>query len=440
MNASKFANRIVADERGTVAIMFGLSAVILMALAGIAIDGSRGLNVKMKVQEALDAAALAAARTFDEDYPTITKFEKKGKAYFEAQLKDLGVGRVKIRNLQIIPDYDEFSVTASADVKVKTYFGFASDNVSSFDFTPVSKVVYKPKKIELSMVLDITGSMCDVPPATATDACSSAVKLDALKAAANSLVDSLVATGPTLNSIKVSVVPYSAAVNAGSFAGVASGWHSSDGCVVERTGAHAYTDAPPSWAHLGVTNVTLDPVYSCPASPILPLTDIADNTKLGQIRSAISGLKGFGGTAGHLGAAWGWYTVSPAWNGVWPGGSQPRDYDPDRIIKVVVLMTDGMFNASYEVAPENQWPNAAANDPTIPGTSGFQALKVCQEMQKSGKEVRVYAIGFQTTPEAEALLRQCSGTDNFYAADSAAELIDAFKTIAENLAQMRVSG
>ncbi|MCB1428037.1 MAG: hypothetical protein KDJ66_02775 [Nitratireductor sp.] len=54
-------NSFLADKRGNFAIIFGLSLVPLMGLAGAALDYSRILKAENRLQSAADAAALAAA-------------------------------------------------------------------------------------------------------------------------------------------------------------------------------------------------------------------------------------------------------------------------------------------------------------------------------------------------------------------------------------------
>ena len=54
--------RFSRDTRGTVAVMFGLIVFILLASSTIAIDSSRINRLTMRVNSALDAAALATAR------------------------------------------------------------------------------------------------------------------------------------------------------------------------------------------------------------------------------------------------------------------------------------------------------------------------------------------------------------------------------------------
>ncbi|NOT72909.1 MAG: VWA domain-containing protein [Hyphomicrobium sp.] len=55
--------RAFADDRsGTVAIIFCLALTCLLGIAALALDYSRGVDVQGKLQQAVDAAALAAAR------------------------------------------------------------------------------------------------------------------------------------------------------------------------------------------------------------------------------------------------------------------------------------------------------------------------------------------------------------------------------------------
>lgn len=440
MRRLRFAvRRLARDERGGIAILFGISALVLFGLAGVAIDSSRAYHVSYQLQDGLDAAALAAAKLHDDETATDTDFQRVGEAFLRSYIDRIGINDVTVGNIVVTPDRSDWSVTVKADVVVKTMFGSVSAGVNSFDFTPSSTVVYKPKKIELALVLDVTGSMCDTPPALPADACTSSVKLNALKAAAADIIETLAATGPSRDSIKVSIVPYSASVNLGGRAGPLTGGASVDGCLVERTGGTAYNDASP-FSLFEVADLATYPAYSCVQSQVHGLTDISESSTRQTLLDRINGLRGHGGTAGHLGLAWGWYSVSPNWSGFWPGSSAPRPFEPDRVMKAVILMTDGMFNTSYYNGGETvAWPNPSSANAAIPGTSGNQALRLCEAMQESDKQIVVYTVGFQTPVEAETLLKQCSGETNYYNADNAAQLSNAFRAIAKRLTSMRVT-
>lgn len=441
LKCQQITGQLIRDERGGIAIIFGLSAMVLFTLAGIAIDSSRAYNVSFKLQAGLDAAALAAAQHLDDEDATAEMFQTTGEAYFKAYLDRLKISHVTATNFRANVNETEGSVTVTADVTIPTMFGTVASDVGVFDFKPSATVMFRPKKIELALVLDITGSMCNVPPARGSDACSSGAKIDALKSAARDIVDTLAATNPSANSIKISVIPYSASVKVGPRAGLLTLGRSSDGCLVERSSSAAYDDTGPLLGGLfPIATSAVYPAYSCPEAEILPLTDIADVAKRNAVTTRIDELKGHGGTAGHIGLAWGWYSISPEWSRYWPGNSSPRPKDPDKTIKAVVFMTDGMFNTSYfNGGEDHSWPNPSSADATQVGTSGYQALKLCEEMRSADKGITIYTVGFQTPPEAEALLKQCSGEDTFYNADNASQLSTAFKEIAKRLTSMRVS-
>src|SRR6185295_9143626 len=118
------------------------------------------------------------------------------------------------------------------------------------------------------------------------------------------------------NKVRIALAPFAAGVNAGSYAKAAADNRSKDGCVFERDGSEQATDtAPVAGAYLKIAG---DPGVSnarnnCPTgAAVVPLTDSSD-----QLRTAISKMKTGGSTAGHLGTAWAWYMLSPAWNAIW---------------------------------------------------------------------------------------------------------------------------
>ena len=60
-NISSSIRRFAADRSGNVAMLFGLAVVPVVLFAGAAIDYTRGITEKERVQHALDATALAMA-------------------------------------------------------------------------------------------------------------------------------------------------------------------------------------------------------------------------------------------------------------------------------------------------------------------------------------------------------------------------------------------
>jgi Flp pilus assembly protein TadG len=61
-SSQRFAEIFRKDERGSTAMMFGLLVMPIMFLTGMAVDYSRMITVKQRMQTAVDAAALAGVR------------------------------------------------------------------------------------------------------------------------------------------------------------------------------------------------------------------------------------------------------------------------------------------------------------------------------------------------------------------------------------------
>ncbi|MGI9382481.1 MAG: hypothetical protein ACR2PO_04955, partial [Methyloligellaceae bacterium] len=283
--------------------------------------------------------------------------------------------------------------------------------IDKMDVSVVAEVSKERSKIELGMMLDVTGSM-------------SGRRISDLKIAAKDLVDILLADDSGVKKTRIGLAPYSAAVNAGVYSDRVSDSESVDGCVFERPGSHAYDDFAPVAGHfLGAEPDPGDPdnsKYGCPRSEVLPITD--DKAVL---KSTIDGYRTGGWTAGHLGVAWAWYLISPSWSSIWPAASTPDPYSEKKTLKAVILMTDGDFNTSYTNGSQNR-------------TSTTQAKALCDSMKR--EEILVYAVAFQAPSSAKAALQDCASTvSHYFDANDGAELRAAFQSIATNLLRLRIT-
>ncbi len=442
MRSRSSIQRFARDEQGAVAVIFTLSLMVLLFAIFLSVDTARAYDVRSRVQAALDAAALAGAKLLVEDGVSDANVQERAEAYFLEQLTRLGFPDVSVENFVADPDWANSTVTARADVAMRSYFRSLSGDGDQLEFSPQSTATFRTLRIELSLVADVTGSMCDTPPAVTDPPCTSATKLNALKAAARDMVTSLSSTTSLPGGIRVGLVPYSASVNAGGLANAVSGGASVDGCVVERNGGDAFTNASPYAQPLGAIAPGSLPFYSCVASPVRPLVDISLAGERNALLAAIDNLAASGGTAGHIGAAWGWYLLSPEWSAVF-GSRAGRPWDPAKVMKVVVLMTDGDFNISYANGGETHpWPDPLSMDTSHPGSSGHQALRLCEEIKSLGdasKSVRIYTVAFQAPMAAESMLKQCAGEENYYDASNASQLNDAFRDIVRRLNNLRMT-
>ncbi|MEO0816459.1 MAG: TadE/TadG family type IV pilus assembly protein [Pseudomonadota bacterium] len=156
----------------------------------------------------------------------------------------------------------------------------------------------------------------------------------------------------------------------------------------------------------------------CSSATPLPLT----NDKA-ALDAYVDALPTGGGTAGHLGVAWGRYLIAPEWSPVWPVTSAPINYNEPDGRKIVIMMTDGQFNRTYHGGL---------------GSSFDQAKNHCDQAKAQG--VIIYTISFDAPTDAQAALDYCSsGTDYSFEVNNGQEILDAYTAIANRISDLRLS-
>ncbi len=415
---SSAIQRCLRDERGAVAITFGLCISVILLCMVIAVDYGRAVSVSRKVTTALDAAALAGAKLLVSDDATDGEVIAGAEAYFAAQMDNMGVGNLVVSSLVTTLDRNASTVTTGASVAVESLFG-KTVGITTINVEKTSTVVYKIKKIELAMALDVTGSMADVPAGDVR------TKIESLQLASKDLVDTLFDKSVNESGVRIALAPYSGAVNVDARAAAVTAGALANGCVVERPGANNATNADASGAD---ALVPMPAAGYCPVATIKPL---AGRSQRASIKSAIDSFAPNGSTAGHLGTAWAWYMVSASWSSVFGGASAPSAPAPD-VVKSVVVMTDGLFNTAY-------LSGFAPGSPEGSVESYDQFTALCTNMKASG--VAIYSVLFgEGDPTAIAKMQACASTpSNYYTAANGAQLQAAFATIAERLSAIRVA-
>jgi Flp pilus assembly protein TadG len=436
------------SQAGNVGMLFGLSAIPIFLAAGSAIDYSRVANSKANLIAGLDSSALYAAALSDK---TEAEMKVLAKVYLDRNYANTAEAEVTAFDLKNYADRVEVTGT----VRVKTWF-MSVGGITSLDIPVMSEVKKAGNSVEVALVLDNTASM-----ATGT-------KMADLKAAAIDFVDTVVWEETVPYYSKVAVIPYSNGVNVGALANAARGTpiagtsttpgsvnftfknpsntnvtHAISTCVSERTGANKYTDAA----------VATNPVgrhyppsgNPCIASQLRPLTNNTANLNA-TINSMVAG----GSTAGQVGIAWGWYTLSPNF-GLWTGESVPAAYPApgERLHKIMVLMTDAEYNSGYcngviTGVPTVSGSGAAAdhiNCAASNSDSYTQSTAMCTAIKNAG--IEVYTIEFEldtSVPQRVALMNSCA-TDSAHriTASNSSQLQAAFNKIAQNLLELRVS-
>ncbi len=431
------ASKFHRDEKGGVAILFGLTAVVVTMAVGLAVDIGRSVSSKTKISQAADAAALAAAKGLRLEGLSDAQAIALAQKVFAENMRQGSGNWTTIESVDVTIDRN----TSMATVDVKSYVPTTFAGITGIDklnSLGTATALFESRDIEVSIQLDLTGSMC-IP------SCS---KLDDLKEATKDLVDILIPSSPTAQKVRVAFAPFSAGVNVGSYIRDVNGDRASvNNCAYERkTATNAKTDAAPEGDDAYKIKADLSGmVQPCPKAEIVPLTD-----KREVLKTAVDGYKATSSTAGQLGAAWAWNLISPNWYKIWPADSTPVEYSNKKTDKIVILMTDGVYNTIGGVNFGDTSSQAVA--------ASKLSVDICNNMKAAGDPedagVKVYTVGFDldSIPDATAraratnTLKACGGRkgaydpdDYFFKADNGKELRDAFRAIAQDIMQLRLT-
>jgi len=451
--------KLQEDRRGSIMPMFAILGVLLMVIAGAAVDYSRAVNNREKMAHALDAAALTLATKLSTSVMTDSEIDSLLSDAFAANIQTLGLDDVAIANLTHVVNPDIGLVDIATTVTVPTQFlsigGIGPDSLTVHVKTEVN---YSRFDVELALVLDVTGSMRS--------------DIDTLQEASTDLLDTLIPVGTASSDskVRISIIPYSQGVNLGSNAATVTDGDASYSCVTERLGEAQYTDDPydytPTDTSLVASTHFGGGTSSCPGSSmsLLPLTNDRDD-----LEDKIDALDDGGGTAGQTGVAWGWYTLSPNWTNLWPAASAPGAYDDDELLKFAIIMTDGDNNRYYDIEETETCTSTHGSgkkskkskkgkkggkkddddEETCITTydwteeseyqgytneSSTRQRALCEAMKDAG--ITVYGIYFGTNTSSAGAknMSACATSEStFYQANSSSELISAFGNIAKKI-------
>ena len=451
--ARTILRRFAGDSRGDVAILFGLMTVALFMMIGLAVDFGRLVNARNQTLQATDAAVLAGARALQTNGGDQNAALAVAQAYYLQAVKS---------RIQVLNDTIAFAVSDNATAVVTTgnasittpFMGLGGVKTLPLlhkDGSDYSKAVLAvggnaELNLEVSMMLDITGSMAGQ-------------KLTDMKSAASDLVNIVVWADQSQYTSRIAIVPFAYDVRPPSAALTTArgsistspvkisgtNYYPSD-CVVERTGTQKYTDAAPGANQYVMTHYTSNTTGSgsskkgvcdvAASAEMLPLT--SDKTAL---LAKIDGLATAGSTAGHIGTAWAWYMLSPNWSSLWPSSSTPAAYGTDKLQKIAVLMTDGEYNTQYTTngIPDNSSSLTSCPNAANGVCSSAQAIDQCTAMKAKG--IEVYTVGFQLDNQtAKDTLSSCAtDADHFYNSTTGDALKAAFRDIALKISTLYLS-
>ncbi len=197
-------SKLGRDKSGQVAILFALSIIPIVAVAGFAIDFQQTVKRKAKVQLVMDSAVLAAARvkqtgaSNDEIKLTVQQF-------MDAQIGNLGGLDCDPTTVLVTENSEEIDASILCEQTTALIKVVGRDEMP---FRVSSASEYGIDKVDVAFMFDVSGSM------------NSSNRLVNLKAAAKEAIDVLLPAGAPselIEDTRLAMVSYNSMVNAGDF-------------------------------------------------------------------------------------------------------------------------------------------------------------------------------------------------------------------------------
>ncbi|WP_234988869.1 TadE/TadG family type IV pilus assembly protein [Tropicibacter naphthalenivorans] len=449
--------RFWSDQSGNMSYLAITGALVMMVFGGIGIDMIHAELKRNKIQNTLDRAVLAAADLQNEMDPTFVVED-----YFRAMnMSDTLV------DVQTGGGINARRVTATGTAEIQANF-MKLLGVKSLGVDGLARAEEGVNKIEVSLVLDVSGSMADNN------------KMSNLRTAAKSFFDTLL-TPANKDLVSISLVPYSEHVNPGP--DIASNlnvnWrHGYSHCLEFPDEEFASTELNYDityeqtqhfqWNYFGA-NDRDDTI--CPQFSYERITPFSQD--ITELKAQIDALQPRAGTSMFLGMKWGAALLDPSTQNVTSGLisrstvdsaflGRPVQYEDTETIKTIVLMTDGQhdqsmrirdwaYNSDSEIqlwARYNMWyylVNAVHSnnwgyfyEQKYNAAQGDTLLNnICSAAKDQG--VIIWTVGFETTDHGASVLQKCASSPSHFFRVEGLDIADAFSSIAHTINQLRLT-
>lgn len=205
--ASSSARRFLRDRAGNFGLMTAVAMLPILGAVGLAVDYAEMTRQQTAYYNALDAAALVAAKAFGEGYDDET-IEEMARGFFEANVRDPNSVEFVYHGPQERGNVISIKVSAKGDYEPYFFGAFRKMlNGSETELTVAasSEVAVAATTVEMALVLDNSTSM-------------SGNKITALKKSATDLVETLhkrVIRVSDPDAVRFAIVPFGASVNVG---------------------------------------------------------------------------------------------------------------------------------------------------------------------------------------------------------------------------------
>ena len=441
MPFKRLFQNFVRDRSGNVAIICAFAMLPIIVLAGGATDIARHETFRVQLQDGVDRAVLAAA-SLTQTRP----IEQTVRDY----LKTVPFMDKVTLTIASSSTTNDREVTVTARYTMETAF-LPLIGINSIGVNAMATAVERRKNIEISLMLDMSGSMRFREPATAP------TRISLLRPAAKEFIDAMV-TPQSAGYTSVSIVPYAGSVNPGALVFDGMGVprrHGYSSCVEfnlndygvgliqfnQRTQVPHFTNS-----HQGVNEPGLEWSW-CPYEETA-ITYLSNNAAV--LKAKIDTMKMHDGTGTAIAMNWGMMLLEPAarplvaqaaTSGMVPAqfANRPANFNDAGTMKFIVLMTDGDISPQYRPRTYD-FPRTPAVDNTTAQTRDSARDKmyaVCDRAKNNG--VVVFTIGFQLTAVGKTEMRTCASSASHFYDVSGLDIASAFRSIATSIQKIRLT-
>jgi Flp pilus assembly protein TadG len=442
----RFFSRLSSDRRGNVAIIMALCSGVLVTAVGGALDFSRSATVSSELQSALDSGALAAASLTQDRNP-----ESVVRAYVEAALNDHPELLASLQlNVSADISLNSRMVTATASVAMPTtMLGLIGVNTLTLEHS--TQAIEQVRDVEISLVLDVSGSM-------------GGSKIRALQDAAVEFVE-IVLAADAAERTSISVIPYNGGVRTPREVNetVINGntnQRRRSGCVeMGRDYPTAMTLPSRGMEFINYWDTEQSNNNSSDFCPRSNMESEFLSQNEGRLRGLINSLRAGGYTGLDVATMWGVRALDPGWRGKLGGSfsDRPAAYEDRDTIKILVVMTDG--EATAQTRPvwvtrqkTDWWGNPQYNrwgNPIMEQYWDTETIYDARQARENMAEacdiaeangVQIYTIAFQLNGQVNRdLMRNCANKpQNYYQVENL-DIAEAFSAIAADINQLRLT-
>lgn len=453
----RFVN-FVQHEDGAMTYLSVMSALVMIAFGGIGIDMIHAELKRTQIQATMDRAVLAAAdldQTLDAQTVVNDYFDKMG-------LSDV------VSDVRVQQGLNYKRVAVEGDTTMDARFARIL-GASHFDIGAASTAEEWVNNVEVSLVIDISGSMRNNN------------RLNNLRDAAEIFIDTVI-SDDFLDTTSITLVPYSEHVNAGPdiTSHMNVDWmHGYSHCLefpdsefssAALNTARTYEQMQHyQWNYYGGNDFE---ATVCPQYAYERISPFENDREV--LRRQIRALQPRAGTSIFLGMKWGVAFLDPSTrriaNGLIADGvvdntlsGRPYDYDFADTTKHVILMTDGQHDRSYRI---QDWAYNSENDykhwddnnlwyflqrqvSSSRDRSNYYTQKYTAEygdallddICDAAKEqnIIIWTIAFENTAHGANVMRQCASSPAHYFNAQGTELSDVFYSIARSINQLKLT-